>query len=89
MVQPVYLSVMNIDGVFGGLDSSVGRLLNAETPGDDDRRGRVDDAGSVGQDDSVEIRRSPEAFISITRRIATQAVRYEACCTDENNDEKE
>ena len=90
IVQPADLPVLNVDGVFGGLDPSMARmLLYADRPEVTIAADGSMAPAAVVRTFLAELRMSPETFVSIAHWMETQAARYETCCTDENNDEKE
>lgn len=90
LVQPEDLPVLNVDGLFGGLDPTMGRLLlYADRP-----EVKMHDNGSMSSTAIVrtllaELRMSPDTFIGVARWMGTQADRYEAWCSDTTSDRVE
>lgn len=84
IVQPDNVPVLSIDGVFGGLDPSKGRLLFYS----DRPHVTVNDDGvmvpvSLVRTFLADVRMSPETFLGIARWMGTHADQFEAWCAQE------
>lgn len=90
LIQPEDLPVLSVDGLFGGLDPIMGRLLlYADRPEVEMHEDGSMSSTAIVRTLLAELRMSPETFIGVARWMEAQADRYEAWCSDTMSDRVE